>query len=427
MSSAPNRDTTNSALRQEVAELRARLEEADDVLGAIRSGAVGAIAVDTPAGKRVFTPKGVEQPYRVMVESMSEGAATVTPEGVVLYCNQRFADMLKAPLPTIVGSSLPARFAGDDAAKIAATISAGAAKISRMQARLLASDATLVPVSVAMRGRSDGAIRSVAIVVTDLTDLTRTEDEVRRLNAELEQRVVERTAQLEAANKELEAFSYSVSHDLRTPLRAIDGFSRILLEDYADKLDDEGKRVLNVVRNSTVKMANLIDDILAFSRIGRVDMNPAPVDMEALVRATVAAPLAPALAGRKVAIDIGKLPPAEGDRAMFERVWTNLLDNAIKFTGPKPEARIEIAAKAGDGETVYRVRDNGVGFDMQYVDKLFGVFQRLHGAEFPGTGIGLAIVKRIVARHGGRVWAEGKPGEGATFYFALPTTETSHA
>ncbi len=233
--------------------------------------------------------------------------------------------------------------------------------------------------------------------------------------------LVAANGQLAATNKELEGFSYSVSHDLRAPLRAIDGFSRILLEDYADKLDPEGRRVLNVVRDSTVRMSRLIDDILAFSRAARLDMKPEPVAMTALVRQTLADDFAPVVAGRALPIDIGPLPEAHGDRAMLQRVWANLLDNAIKFTVPKPDARIEVGASAGDGETVYYVRDNGVGFDMQYVNKLFGVFQRLHGAEFPGTGIGLAIVKRIVNRHGGRVWAEGKIGGGATFYFTLPT------
>jgi light-regulated signal transduction histidine kinase (bacteriophytochrome) len=248
----------------------------------------------------------------------------------------------------------------------------------------------------------------------------RAEAAVRQINATLEQRVHERTAQLELANKDLEEFSYSVSHDLRTPLRAIDGFSRILLEDYSDKLDAEGQRVLNVVRDSTVKIARLIDDILAFSRVGRLEMKREPVDMAALVRSALAEELAPVVAGRELAIDIGTLPGTHGDSAMLRRVWTNLLGNAIKYTAPKPGAVIEIAATAGAGETIYFVRDTGVGFDMQYADKLFGVFQRLHGMEFPGTGIGLAIVKRIVTRHGGRVWAEGKVGDGAIFYFALP-------
>ena len=175
------------------------------------------------------------------------------------------------------------------------------------------------------------------------------------------------------------------------------------------------------MRDSTLKMSRLIDDILSFSRAGRLEMKPELVDMAALVRQTLTDELAVSVSDRALPIGIGVLPDAHGDRAMLRRVWMNLLDNAIKFTAGKPDARIEIGVRDGDGEAIYYVRDNGAGFDMRYADKLFGVFQRLHGAEFPGTGIGLAIVKRIVERHGGRVWAEGKVGNGATVYFTLPT------
>ena len=225
---------------------------------------------------------------------------------------------------------------------------------------------------------------------------------------------------LEGANAELETFAYSVSHDLRTPLRAVDGFSRILIEDYAPKLDAEGQRIINVVREATKKMAQMIDDILAFSRAGRLELQKAPVDMAALAR-SVWEELQASRGERSIAFELGELPVVDGDAAMLRRVWQNLLDNAIKYTGPKPDARVEVRADAADGEIVFCVRDNGVGFDMAYVDKLWGVFQRLHGAEFPGSGIGLAIIKRIVGRHGGRVWAEGKVGEGASFHFTIPT------
>ena len=200
----------------------------------------------------------------------------------------------------------------------------------------------------------------------------------------------------------------------------MDGFSRILAEEYAPQLDTEGRRIVTVVREGTKKMAQMIDDILAFSRAGRQDITPAAVDMEELARAALE-DLKPVLAGANIKVEIQPLPDSRGDAPMIQRLWTNLLDNAIKFTRPNPEGVIEVGAQAGEGETVYYVKDNGVGFDMRYVGKLFGVFQRLHGqSEFPGTGIGLAIVKRIVTRHGGRVWAEGKVGQGATLYFALP-------
>ena len=225
---------------------------------------------------------------------------------------------------------------------------------------------------------------------------------------------------LEDANRELEAFSYSVSHDLRAPLRAIDGFSRILLEEYNEKLDPEGRRLLNVVRDNTVKMGLLIDDILKFSRAGRLELNFAEIDMEELAH-SVMEELKPGAVGRKLRVKISPLPRLSGDRAMLHQVFVNLLSNAIKFTRTREEAVIEVGSHIENNEAVYFVRDNGAGFDMQYADKLFGVFQRLHSeSEFEGTGIGLAIVKRIVTRHGGHVWARSEPDKGATLYFALP-------
>jgi PAS domain S-box-containing protein len=280
----------------------------------------------------------------------------------------------------------------------------------------------------------NGAVAGVCGVARDITERKRVEEELVVYRQHLEDLVAKRTAEILAssknledankslatANQELETFAYSVSHDLRTPLRAVDGFSRILMEEYAPKLDTEGQRIVSVVREGTRKMAQMIDDILAFSRAGRQEIAPAEVDMEESVRAALK-DLEPAVAGRNIKLDIQPLPASHGDAPMLRRVWTNLLDNAIKFTRHQPDAVIEVGARAGEGETVYYVKDNGVGFDMQYSNKLFGVFQRLHGQnEFPGTGIGLAIVKRIVARHGGRVWAEGKVGQGATLYFTLP-------
>ncbi|MGA9752126.1 MAG: PAS domain S-box protein [Acidobacteriota bacterium] len=261
--------------------------------------------------------------------------------------------------------------------------------------------------------------RTLVGIIRDITERKRIEEEIRSLN----ERLVEEAVQLEAANKELESFSYSVSHDLRAPLRAIDGFSRAVEEDYGERLDDEGRRLLGIIRSSTRQMGQLIDDLLDLSRAGRHELRRGPVDMTALARVAFEG-LAGAQPGPGVTFHLAPLENASGDPALLKQVWVNLMSNALKFSAGRAPAVIEVGGRRDGAEVVYWVRDNGVGFDDRYAHKLFGVFQRLHGTgEFPGTGVGLAIVKRIVNRHGGRVWAESRLGEGATFFFSLPSLE----
>jgi light-regulated signal transduction histidine kinase (bacteriophytochrome) len=223
------------------------------------------------------------------------------------------------------------------------------------------------------------------------------------------------------ANKELEAFSYSVSHDLRAPLRAVDGFSRLMMDGYGSQLDDEGRRMLNVIHDETLRMSRLVDELLAFTRLGQQQMESSTVDMTALAR-DVFDGLQALEPERQLQFNLQSLPPAFGVSAMIRQVWVNLISNAVKFTRDRPIGVIEIAALVGeDGQWVYHVKDNGAGFDMRFANKLFCVFQRLHGAdEYPGVGVGLALAQRIIQRHGGRIWAEGEVGKGATFYFTLP-------
>jgi len=254
---------------------------------------------------------------------------------------------------------------------------------------------------------------------TDVETLKQAEAKVLTLNTELESRVARRTAELEAANKELEAFSYSVSHDLRAPLRAVDGFSQAVLEDYADVLPEEGRRYLQTIRNGAQKMGALIDDLLAFARLNRQEMQQGSLNMEELVRGTLV-DLGFPWPERRVEVRVGDLPSGTGDPVLLKQVWLNLISNALKYTSKRELAVIEIDCIKQKESMVYFIRDNGTGFDMRYADKLFGVFQRLHRADdYAGTGVGLAIVQRIVHRHGGRVWAEAAVNQGATFYFTL--------
>ncbi len=286
----------------------------------------------------------------------------------------------------------------------------------RKDGSLYTEEMTITPVRSA-----DGAIARYIAIKQDVSERKQAEEEILKLNAELEQRVHDRMAQLEAANRELEAFSYSVSHDLRAPLRHIGGFADLLAKTAGPVLPDKGRHYLEEILDSARQMGRLIDDLLLFSRMGRAEMRLQPVALGQLVEETKKQ-LEPESKSRDICWKASALLEVQGDGALLRQVMLNLLSNALKYTRPRKPAEIEIGCDSSSPEeTVVFVRDNGVGFDMAYVDKLFRVFQRLHlDEEFEGTGIGLATVRRIIARHGGRTWAEGKVNAGATFYFSLP-------
>jgi PAS domain S-box-containing protein len=266
---------------------------------------------------------------------------------------------------------------------------------------------------------ADGVLRGFGKVTRDMTERKRAEDEILKMSAELEQRVRDRTAALDALNKELESFSYSVSHDLRAPLRGIDGFSKILLQKYGASLDEQGRHYLDRIRSGTQRMGQLIDDLLRLSRVTRAEIKRSPLDLGALAR-DISEELKKSDPNRDVEFVIAEPARTVGDPHLLRVALENILGNAWKFTSKKDRSRIELGAVSRDGQQVFYVRDDGAGFEMEYADKLFAPFQRLHDAtEFEGTGIGLATAQRIFTRHGGRLWAEGKPNEGATFWFTL--------
>ncbi len=267
---------------------------------------------------------------------------------------------------------------------------------------------------------STGKVFGMSAALMDITKQKEIERQILVLNQTLEDRVEKRTTQLENANKELEAFAYSVSHDLRAPLRAISGFTKILYEDYFEKFDEEGKRLGNIILNETIRMGQLIDDLLQFSRLGRTAMQISVVNMNQLVQ-QIFEETKKQYPDKEIHFVLADLHSVKADIGLIRQVWVNLLSNAFKFSSKKEKIEININCTQNKDEIIYSIQDNGAGFDMKYIDKLFGVFQRLHNPkDFQGTGVGLAIVQRIIARHDGRIWAESEIKKGTTFYFLIP-------
>jgi PAS domain S-box-containing protein len=575
---------TKKELQEELAEVRARLEEAEETLRAIRQGEVDALVVSTPEGEQIFTLKGADHTFRVLVETINEGAATLAANGTIIYANRKLAELLKMPLEKLIGSAMSDYIPPSEGHWFEALLSQGKQGASKGEARLQAAGGVLVPSYLALnsmrlesvpgavclavtdlteqkrqeamlaegrlfkaileqaehaivvcdakgiitqasraakhlfsgnpllrrfeevfplrlgvQGSSDfppyekafflspvlqgqvyrdveacfrcldgknfhllldagpitddnGAVLGCVVFLTDITTRKRHEVERQKLleeqqalaeelaatNEELATQTEELHVQkegleklnddlqhqkelLEAANEEMESFSYSVSHDLKAPVRAIQGFSRMLVGEHAAHLDAEGLRLLQVITDNAKLMHHLIDDLLALSRLGKLQIRKSVINLTAMIR-QIFKELRSQVPKRDIRLTMGDLAPGLGDQSLLHQVITNLLANAIKFTQSRKNADIEVGWQTAGKENIYYVKDNGIGFDARYASNLFRPFQRLHSRQedYEGTGVGLAIVKRIIQRHGGRVWAEGKVNEGATFYFALP-------
>ena len=398
----------NHQVRQQTRELRKRFEreaELEDQYHELFENAQELILTLEPSGKFVSLNKAAE---RALSVSRYDAIEKNFADFVVPEQRERFLTFL------------------EDAAR------QNSGKLGEFQVKSLNGGRASLELSCHLMTRpavtmTRPAATELQVIARDITERKRAEAEIHRLTNFLENRVAERTAQLEAANKELEAFSYSVSHDLRAPLRAIDGFSKILLEENLEQADEDTKHLLDGIHKNAKRMAQLIDDLLQFSRITRSSIVAKEVNLTNLFQAVFDEQKA-LQPERRIELTIEKLPVVKGDSAMLRQVAENLVSNALKYSRQEEVSRIEIGARQEGEENIIFVRDNGVGFDMRYAQKLFQVFQRLHSdKEFEGTGVGLAIVQRIVQRHGGRIWAEAEPGKGATFFFALPKNPSEEA
>ena len=438
---------------RENSELRARLEEAQEALRAIREGEVDAVIVSGSKGDRVFSLVETDNLYHLMVETMNEAGFAVSPDGTLLFSNDRACSLLQRSKEQLLG-----RFLGDfvtdlDKERFGRLLQTALTQTANEQFQFITQNDLPLPMHIwaSRLDRRDGPM--ICLIGTDLSRLESQKELIELLNKQqkelqdsriaalnlmndaveakkkTEETLIERkraeaelrrsSEELAIVNKELESFSYSVSHDLRAPLRAIKSFSSILQEDYSDKLAAGGRDFLKRIALGADKMSELIDDILRLAKISRHEMNPGNIDLGAIA-SSIINDLRLAEPERKVETVIAPDLTAFGDARLIKIALSNLIGNAWKYSSKAPNARIEFGAMKESNEKTYFIRDNGVGFDMTHSHKLFMPFQRLHSDnQFPGTGIGLAIVNKIIQHHEGRIWGEGETGKGATFYFTL--------
>jgi PAS domain S-box-containing protein len=399
---------TRAQLLSEKKELHARLEEAEDTLRAIRSGEVDALILEGPAGHQVFTLKGAEHGYRILVETMTEGAVTLRNNGMIFYCNARFATMVKLPLEKVMGLRLQQFFAPDKRSVFEALLGQNS-QDRREEFMLFASDGTPVPVLVSMSALTEEAPGSFCVVLTDLS--------VQKHAATLERVVLERTAELREKIGELEAFSYSLSHDMRQPLRAMKSFVLILLEDFGEKFDGEPREFLEKISASTDRLDRLIQDVLSYSQTTRSEDKLRVLDLNKIVRGVLEGN---SNAGKAKIEVVDSTSWVRGNETGLTQSITNLLTNAVKFVSPGKIPQIRIWSEVRGGFIRLWVQDNGIGIAPEDQGKIFEMFQRLHREDdFEGTGIGLSIVRKSAEKMGGRVGVESKLGEGSRFWIEL--------
>jgi PAS domain S-box-containing protein len=412
-------------LLEENQELRARLKELEETLQAIQRGEVDALVVSGTGGEQVYTLKDAGQPYRVLVETMNEGTVTIAPDGAVLYCNSRFAAMLKKPLEQVIGNSMRLYILDTDLPKFDDLLKKGLQTDCQGELSLKTEVGTM-PVQVSLSPvRSEGMDYAV-IVIMDLTEQKKFEKILRNHKEILEETVEKRTdelkqlaEELKRSNEDLMQFASAASHDLQEPLRGIEGFVKLLEKRYKGKLDEKADEFIDYVVDDVKRMQMLIKDLLEYSRVSTKGKVFRPANCSVVLEQALRN-LRSAIEESSAKVTYDLLPTVMGDEAQLISLFQNLIGNAIKFRSLEP-LKIHVSARREGGEWIFSVRDNGIGIDPKQAERIFVIFQRLHTRqEYPGTGIGLAICKRIVERHGGRIWVESNPGTGTTFYFTIP-------
>lgn len=404
-------------LLRENGELRIRLQEAEQTLEAIRTGAVDALVINGPEEEQVFSLRGAERPYRVLVETINEGALMLSSDGLILFANASFAEMVQSPLEDIIGTPFLSFIPEPEQMAFKELFTKGFNDRSTGELLLDSNGGTLIPVHLSVRAMDDDGIKNVCVVITNLSGIKHAEKKLQAAYQELEKHA----DKLETSNQSLESFCYSVAHDLRAPLRAIQGFSEILLESHADGLHTEAQDYLQRMATAACRMDEMIQALLQYGRLSQQEVPMERVDLADEIKKTIKT-LEPDIQEKHAVVEVQtSLPAVRSNSIMLDQVLTNVLGNAVKFSRPGIKPVVNISARKKQNSVVIRIRDNGIGIDPSHQAQIFRIFERLHEpGQYPGTGIGLAIVKKAVEKMGGNVGVESELNKGSCFWIELP-------